>query len=180
MERKRARKVYNWLWFSPTVTVTTFAILWFSQSSRQTFPMAILVFLSGLWHLILLREALNKDSLFVSWHGRQALVLAGVRTLVPISTVFWFGYEQGYFLSIPFLLLIWLGGNLWGQGEATNGDCSLARWFGHEDVLPGPEPEEGDDLDLGSLEDIVRFSDDPEERRQAISKLEELGFVEEL
>jgi hypothetical protein len=175
MERKNAKNVYRWLWFSPLLTVPTIAILMLSNFSE----FGISVLLTGLWHLVLLVPVLNKKDEFVQWHGRQALSLAIVRTIVPFG-ILTLLEEDGLLLTIPILLLIWLGGNLWGEEQAKVGDCSLARWFGHADVLPGPEPEEGEDMDIGTLEDIVRFSDDPQKRKEAILKLEELGFIEEL
>jgi hypothetical protein len=63
---------------------------------------------------------------------------------------------------------------LWGQNQAKRGDCSLARWFGRADELPGPA------LNVESMVKIIRYSRDPQERQKALMKLKELGMVEEL
>ena len=89
-EVQTAKNWYIWLWFSPGLTVPTFFllqgfvyILFNSSYSTNEFTilMAILPVLgSALWHSILLIPALTGRSEFVRWHGRQALLLAGVRT----------------------------------------------------------------------------------------------------
>jgi hypothetical protein len=140
---------------------------------------------SALWHLVLLRPASNKDSQFVRWHGRQALLLAGVRTAVPLLFVLVFGNTYVMLLSIPILIPVWFFGTLWGQLQAARGDCSLMRWFGHALALPSLETTtEGttpvEELAPEALVDIIRCSHDPEQRRRALLELENLGMVEPL
>ncbi len=205
MERDNARKVYTWLWWSPLLTVPTLFILVSNEignemvcSGRQYFDcdwdtaervtLVIAVLGSALWHLFLLGSARSKESAFIRWHGRQALVLAGVRTVVPLAFVLTFGFWYETLLFIPILLVIWFFGTLWGQNQAQRGDCSLARWFGHGDVLPEPEatvaalPKSSQlvDEDVKSLIETIRFSRNQEERDKALMKLKELGMVEEL
>jgi hypothetical protein len=114
-------------------------------------PALIAVLGSALWHLILLLPALNKESEFVRWHGRQALLLAGVRTVVPLVLGGVFGFELdwwgGYYefralSSVPILVLVWFFGTLWGQRQATRGDCSLMRWLGRAEAVLPREPAE--------------------------------------
>ena len=78
------------------------------------------------------------------------------------------------------LLPTYLVGNLWGQRQAIQGDCSLARWRGREEALLPPEPDEAAMLDPDALVEIIRYSRNPEERQQALASLEELGMVEPL
>lgn len=201
METKTARSWYVWLWWSPAVTVPTVYVFYFSELEqivrnivcpdrscgsilKYAIPIVSLLIVSSLWHLILLIPALNKESVFVRWHGRQALMLAGVRTVVPIVLVLWSGDEIGLIPAIPVLIVIWLFGTLWGQRQAARGDCSLMRWFGHREALPVPEPvEESSQIiekDTDTLVATFRYSNDPQERRKAFSILEKLGQVEEL
>jgi hypothetical protein len=92
---------------------------------------------SALWHLFMLIPALDRQRVFVRWHGRQILLLAGIRTAVPAaSLVMTLNNESGLLWSIPVLIVIWLFGTLWGQGQASRGDCALMRWFGHGEGLP--------------------------------------------
>jgi tetratricopeptide (TPR) repeat protein len=138
---------------------------------------------SALWHLILLYPALRDDSEFVRWHARQALLLAGVRTAVPLVLGL-AGDVDGVCLAVLTLIPIYLVGNLWGGRQAMRGDCSLMRRFGRAEALPPPEPavvpDEAKEFDADALVDIIRYSQDPEERRRALSQLEKLGMVESL
>jgi hypothetical protein len=153
----------------------------FSWSSRESALIAVLV--SALPHLILLIPALAAKSAFVRWHGRQALLLAGVQTVVPLVFGLAFGDTAlEYLFSV--LLLVWLFGTLLGQQQAARGDCSLARWAGRADVLPAPEPTgkpvQATGPDPVALIDIIRYSQNPQERSMALSELEKMGRVEPL
>jgi len=204
MERKRACRWYLWLWLSPLLTVPTLLILRGSLDTliwAMALPsragsgavnyrtiverVAILVAVLGsaLWHLMLLIPARDKESAFVRWHGRQALLIAGVRTAIPMLLGLLIGGD-GQWWSIPVLLIIWLGGTLWGQRQATRGECSLMRRFGQEEPLSPSQRSapalSGGEQDAQVLIEIVRFSRDPEERRKAVAELSRRGMVETL
>ena len=203
MDRKRARNWYWWLWLSPLLTAPTLGLLYGLVSEMLwtlVGPMrpgsvavvsniveraAILVAVLGsaAWHLILLVPARDKDYALVRWHGRQALLLAGVRTAVPAVLGLLIG-GNGALLSIPILLVIWLGGTLWGQRQAARGKCSLMRWFGQEEpssILREADVEtQSREQEPQVLVEIVRFSRDPEERHIAIEELVRRGMVEDL
>jgi len=98
-------------------------------------PLAVLG--SALPHLILLVPALNKKSAFVRWHGRQALLLAAVRTVVPLAFVAAFGSGGLALLAVPILIVVWAVGTLIGQRQAARGLCTLMRWFGRAEAQPG-------------------------------------------
>jgi hypothetical protein len=150
-----AKKWYRWLWLSPLLTIPSVVFLIFNEPGYELicrrncdYALAFLVtgliaiLGSALWHLVLLAPALNKQSEFVRWHGRQALLLAGVRTAVPVAFLIYDFVEGGYgesvLWSIPVLIAVWLFGTLWGQGQAARGDCALMRWTGHGAGLPLP------------------------------------------
>lgn len=108
MERKQASNWYRVLWVSP-----------------------LLMWIFGfLWPLILLIPIFVYKSKLVSWHGRQALILAGL--LVIISNNFTLD-------SLLWFLVIWFFGTRWGQKQAERGECTLMRWYGHQE--PGITPE---------------------------------------
>jgi len=152
-----AKKWYRWLWLSPLLTIPTFVFcfVFFTEpvldlicerNSRNCdyylTGSVIAILGSALWHLILLVPALNKQSEFVRWHGRQALLLAGIRTAIPVAFMIrahivdpW-NVLCGLLSSIPVLIAIWLFGTLWGQWQAARGDCALMRWTGHGAGLP--------------------------------------------
>ena len=202
MDRKRARNWYWWLWVSPLLTAPTLALLnglatellralvgpsrsaigEASDYTIETAAILVAVLGSAAWHLILLVPARDKQYALVRWHGRQALLLAGVRTAVPaVLSLFIAGY--GPLLAIPILLVVWFGGTLWGQLQAGRGKCSLMQMFGQK-ALPAHHEADGDiraeKRETQALIETVRFSCDPEERRRAIAELSRRGMVEAL
>ncbi len=183
-EVRTARDWYWWLWLSPFLTLPTLIALW----SYYTFggvSILIAILGSALWHLFLLIPALGGQSEFVRWHGTQMLLLAGVRTAVPLVFVLTFGGDMvALWVAIPVLIVVWLSGTLWCQLEAARGDCTLMRWFGRAEALPARrravESAQANELDPEALVGIIRYSRDPERRRQALAELEKLGMVESL
>ena len=188
MEHKMAGKVYRWLWWSPLLTVPTNILILFwdpgyelnccSRAVEERITGITAIVISALWHLVLLGPAINKKSLLVRWHGRQAIVLAGLRTAIPLLAVLLFGF-WGLIFAIFALMLVWLAGTMLGQEEAKKGICSLARWFGHAKELPGP-PVPTTEEEIQLLVKIIRFSKDQEARSEALDRLETLGVVEYL
>ncbi len=228
MERRRAGNWYVWLWVSPMFTVPSLYGLTalargalaglICRGTRQCVEYALVeqvslltgILASALWHLILLYPAFKDDSEFVRWHGRQALLLAGIRTAVPLVCVVLFGLA-GESLFMLVLLPIYFVGNLRAQRQATRGDCFLMRRFGRAEALPLAEPvvvaetpkavarkravvveesmpqrepavvrREATEDGVEALVDIIRYGRDPEERGRALSELEKLGMVESL
>lgn len=196
-ERHRARDWYVWLWLSPFLTIPTLIFLlnqfedllygsifpndYLDFSFELAFKLSALLAVLGssLWHLILLIPSLDRQSEFVRWHGRQMFILAGIRTAVPILFVLAIGDGfRGLLISAVILIVIWLVGNIWGQQQAKRGDCSLMRWTGKQELLPGPELE--DKKGIPDLMKAIRFSKDPRVRSRALAELQKLGMVEEL
>ncbi len=162
-----AKKWYRWLWLSPLLTIPTLIFVfirldffpgealerlicgqgWRGNLCRFYLPewlrFTVAILVSALCHLILLVPALNRQSEFVRWHGRQALLLAGVRTAIPAafliySMVEWYGDIVVLLWSIPVLIPVWFFGTLWGQRQAARGECALMRLTGHVAGLPLP------------------------------------------
>jgi hypothetical protein len=198
-EFKRAQSWYWWLWLSPTVTIPTLVIIYLIGWNRglshlicpsrscpslleNSIPIIFLILISGLWHLVLLIPARSKDSAFVRGHGFQMLFLAGIRTLIPILSVLNTGEEEGLIYSIPFLIGIWLIGNSVGQRQAARGENGFLVWLRKESRLSGQKAEvdltPSGDQDLESLKEIIRFSQDQQERGAARNALISLGLVE--
>ena len=162
-ETQLAKGAYRWLRFSPILTVITYFILsafnfgerfcnlvYCGYYKTDFYITAIIAILgSALWHLTLLQYVNNKKSEIVSWHGRQALVIAGLRTLIPISfLILDFILEAEsifYCLVIPVLILVWAIATPWGNKQVEHWECSLANWMGKiitpntEDAQPTPQ-----------------------------------------
>lgn len=144
-ERRIARNWYWWLWLSPLLTIPTllFLFLAFAYAGSDRVGGLIAVLGSALWHLVLLIPALNKRSEFVRWHGRQALLLAGVMTVLLLVFAFDSGLIPLYGNAddlLYFAFAVWFFGTLVSQRQAARGDCSLMRCLGRAKALPGPEP----------------------------------------
>lgn len=201
MLKQKARNWYWWLWLSPLLTIPTLVVIFLAQPGKELIcggtwvrcdrtmeeqvSSLIAILCSAIWHLILLIPARNKESEFIRWHGRQALLLAGVRTVVPLVLVF--AVEDSlerWLLAIPALIVIWFGGTLWGQRQAIYGNCSLMRWSGQEEqlsILREADPEtQHRKQDAEALVEIIRFSQESEERRSALGELQRRGMVESL
>jgi hypothetical protein len=108
------------------------------------------------------------------------MILAGVRTAVPLISLLVIGSSGASIFTILLLIPIWFFGTLWGQRQAGRGDCSLMRWKGREADLPGPqvESEFAQDFSPEILVNIIRFSKDPEKRQSALDELKKHGMVE--
>jgi len=134
LETQTARNWYWWLWLSPLATLLALAWLMTLHPEAEVTPLAVLG--SALPHLILLVPALNRKSEFVRWHGRQALLLAAVRTVVPLVFVTAFGSGSLVLLAVPILIVVWAVGTPIGQRQAARGQCTLMRWFGRAEAQP--------------------------------------------
>ena len=200
-QRKKARNWYWWLWLSPLLTIPALVVIYLSEPGRELIcggtwlgcdrttakrlNTLIAILGSALWHLILLFPARNKESELIRWHGKQALLLAGVRTAVPFLLVFAVENSlERWGVAIPSLIIIWFVGTLWGQLEAAVGKCTLMRWFGQEEQLSIlREAEATAQYEIPSADallEIIRFSRDPEKRRSALTQLQRQGLVEDL
>ena len=197
MEIKTARNWYWWLWLSPLLTLPTLGLIisneLYSSGTSNTQIFYTGVFVSALWHLILLIPARNPSSKFIRWHGWQALTIAGIRTITAFLVVL-LGNSDGSVIVIIFMILVWFFGTIFGMVQASRGACILWCWFGNQDMgpllEPKPEPEpksepvktwdEFLEQDVDALVEIIRFNTDPEQRQTALKKLHQLGLVESL
>ena len=106
-EIRTAKNWYWWLWLSPLLTLPAAAVAALNiyngigrelacgygaystyfrcdYTLRHRVSLIPAFLISALWHLLLLIPA-RDGRVFVRWHGRQALALAGLRTAVPTS-----------------------------------------------------------------------------------------------
>lgn len=123
--KQKVESVYRWLKWSPLFTVATLYFLLSTFGFRNASP-HLAVFGSALWHLVILGYARDPHP-FVRWHGRQGLLLAGVRTLLALWAVG--ASMDGDDALFFFFLLIgsWVFGNRWGRMQVEKIDCWLMR-----------------------------------------------------
>ena len=208
-EIRRASGAYGLLWVSPVVTVPAtlyLAVTIGGSISRSNcangivsceiinrVPLLAGILMSAAFHLLLLRPALDPTHAFVRWHGRQALLLAGVRTAIPLAAVLAFGFDYPALLAIPALMLVWLVGNLWAQSQAAGGDCTLMRLAGQGAGLPLPiwqlapaapspasKPIGSTSSVVDALVKVIQNVRDAAQREMALAQLRRLGAVEDL
>ncbi|UCC54412.1 MAG: hypothetical protein JSV68_10680 [Anaerolineaceae bacterium] len=202
-ERKRASDWYRWLWLSPLITIPTLVSVLFAEivwsivcrglgscdwRLAEQISLMLAILLSAAWHLVLLKPISDKESPFVRWHGLQAICLAGLRTAIPLLSVIVFGFDYPLLFAIIFLFVIWLLGTGLAQQEAGQGKCSLARIAGQGDELARYRQLETEQkprlvkTGSGDAEEwvhIIRYSQDPAERHQALKELRLLNMVED-
>ncbi|HET7145380.1 MAG TPA: hypothetical protein VFI68_15270, partial [Anaerolineales bacterium] len=134
-EKQLAKGAYSWLRISPILTVGTFFFLLTAGIDE-----GIAVLGSALWHLLLLQFINNRKSDFVRWHGLQAALIAGIRTLIPIAFLIIDSISRsgGYFFcwTIPVLIIVWAVATPWGNKQVEVGECTLARWMGNNVIPP--------------------------------------------
>jgi hypothetical protein len=192
-EKQIAKGAYSWLRGSPILTVFTFYFLISldlgsgsceafscSRNTSDFINFLIGILGSSLWHLLLLQYVNNKESDFVRWHGRQALALAGIRTIVPIAflSVDYALESDGCLFAwvIPVLIILWLVNTPWGNRQVDGGICWLAQRMGRM-VTPPLDDEKADPLIAQNLNVPSKvllaelMSDDAVTRITALMKL---------
>lgn len=104
-----------------------------------------------------LLSLLNRNQ-YVRRHTQQGLLL---------GLMFWAGLfisgasELGCLGILAFVLVVWIGGGIWGRRQVKHGDCWLMRMRGEEGLLPRPwaiPPEQRPDV-LAPVVDIAAPDD---------------------
>jgi len=136
-DEKAVKWVYNWLFWSPIITVPWLIINSFDLGSRDPLTAFIWATITpAIPHLVLLSTQRSKH-LFIRRHGQQALLLISTRIF---STVFFLGSTRfediGLWLAVNGFL--WLFGRSVGLKQITEGDSWLMRYLGEKRHLPRP------------------------------------------
>lgn len=134
---KKIRWVYNWLLWSPILTVPWMFINMMNlsfRSSAASWIWAALVPASV--HIILISSA-RSENLYVKRHAQQAMYLVLLRAL---TTVIFIGFSKGSGAFLWFMVngILWLWGSSWGKKQIANGDSWLMRFEGEGHLLPRP------------------------------------------
>lgn len=195
-EIKNAKDIYLWLWIAPLLLLFFapfaygFVSMLIPRNVNWVWSLAGTALVLGFVHLWLLLPAIVAKSEFVSWHAWQALLIAGVQSLIlPISLIA--DAARGGSIGFACLgglaaLLVWLVSTLLGRNNAARGECALMRWLGHGAMLPLPVEIPDDPVasapypSADDLVHIIRTSPDGLARRLALADLRKLGMVEEL
>lgn len=131
-EKKTARRVYAWLFWSSFLTVPIFivAIIGAYDSSTNTLVLAALTPL--ILHTPLL-FGLTSKSRFVYRHTQQGIFLIALRAgLASLAVAAGRNPEDGLWLFLLGNGGLWLFGTLWGSNQISRGDCWLMRRKGEQ------------------------------------------------
>ena len=217
-EIRYARAAYGWLRISPLLTGFSFFLIWgmdpgglacgaidcaYGNSLYLSLLAAILG--SALWHLILLQYANHKTSPFVRKHGQSALLLAGIRTAIPLGLLLvdFLGDASGVLVgctAIPILILLWAVNTQSGYRQiAQEAETSLRTSMAADSIdtagpLSGPSAdrqiayaskEMHPSSNRDSAQEILgRILNDLENesrslRKQALEELKSLPYISE-
>ncbi|MGB8980401.1 MAG: hypothetical protein WCC12_00845 [Anaerolineales bacterium] len=147
-QKKKARRVYTWLFLSSILTVPFFLIMVIASYSGNTAnnQLVLAALVPVLFHLPLLL-GLTSKSVFVYRHTQQGVLLVALRAgLAAIAVSIGDDPGEGAWLFLLGNSSLWLFGSLWGWIEINRGSCwwmkqkrDAAR-RGRAELLP-PEPD---------------------------------------
>jgi hypothetical protein len=129
--------VYNWLFWSPFITVPFMVVIILITNWRASnLGWAIKVSVPAIAHIVLL-IAITSSNQYVKRHGQQAAILVGARM---VSTILLIGFTRAdsVFLWILVNGFMWLRGTTWGRSQVKRGDCWLMRYLTETVDLPRP------------------------------------------
>jgi len=126
-EKKAARQVYTWLFWSSIIAVPIFIGANFDTSSESTINERVLTALIPLIIHILLLTGLTSKSAFVYRHTQQGILLIALRAgMASLAAAIAQSYTD--YAIMLFLLgngALWLFGSLFGWSQVSDGKC----WF---------------------------------------------------
>jgi len=124
-EKKAARRVYMWLFFSSIITVPIFlAVVYSGYTGDSTANEHVLQALVPLiFHLPLL-AGLTSKSTFVYRHTQQGILLIALRAAVANVAISMGDYpDDGLWLFLLGNGSLWLFGSFWGAAQVNRGAC---------------------------------------------------------
>jgi NADH:ubiquinone oxidoreductase subunit 3 (subunit A) len=122
-EKKTAKRVYNWLFWSPVITVPVFLIAY--DMAYQINELVFAALLPLIFHAPLLL-GLTSKSAFVYRHTQQGILLIALRAGMAAL----FASLPDDFLPVLFLLgngSLWLFGTLIARNQVIRGECWLMK-----------------------------------------------------
>ena len=126
-EKKTARQVYTWLFWSSLLTVPMFMIALFTADNTSTNGRVLAALIPLVLHTPLLAGLTSKNG-FVYRHTQQGILLISVRAAVA-SLAASLGQDPGDGLWL-FLFsngALWLFGSIWGREQVKRGECWLMQ-----------------------------------------------------
>ena len=126
-EKKTARRVYTWLFWSSLLTVPMFMIALFTADNTSTSGRVLAALIPLILHVPLLAGLTSKNG-FVYRHTQQGILLISTRAAVA-GLAASLGQDPGDGLLL-FLFgngALWLFGSIWGREQVNRGECWLMQ-----------------------------------------------------
>jgi len=126
-EKKTARRVYTWLFWSPLLTVPVFIIALISNYDSSVNGRVLAALIPLILHTPLL-FGLTSKSAFIYRHTQQGILLIALRAgLASLAVAAGRNPEDGLWLFLLGNGGLWLFGSIWGRNQVNRGDCWLMR-----------------------------------------------------
>jgi hypothetical protein len=126
-EKRTARRVYTWLFWSSLLTVPMFMIALFTADNTSTSGRVLAALIPLILHVPLLAGLTSKNG-FVYRHTQQGILLISIRAAVASIAV-----SLGQYTGDGLLLFLfgngglWLFGSIWGREQVNRGECWLMQ-----------------------------------------------------
>ena len=126
-EKKTARRVYAWLFWSSFLTVPIFIIAIISAYDSSVDALVFAALTPLILHIPLL-FGLTSKSRFVYRHTQQGILLIALRAGLASFAVSVGRYpDDGLWLFLLGNGSLWLFGSIWGRNQISRNDCWLMR-----------------------------------------------------
>jgi len=126
-EKKTARRVYAWLFWSSFLTVPIFIIAIASAYDSSVDGLVFAALTPLILHIPLL-FGLTSKSRFVYRHTQQGILLIALRAGLASLAVSVGRYpDDGLWLFLLGNGMLWLFGSIWGRNQISRNDCWLIR-----------------------------------------------------
>jgi len=195
-EKKTARRVYTWLFWSPILTVPFFLSAILNAYDGSTNELVFAALMPLIIHTPMLL-GLTSKSAFVYRHTQQGILLIALRAgMASLAVSMGRSPEDGLWVFLLGNGSLWLFGSIWGWNQIQRGECWWMKQRGETIVTVSAEPVESfapekhiarsrEFIGLSKKDDakkhaLAAFRDgDREVRLDAVKILETLDEVEE-
>jgi hypothetical protein len=169
-EKKTARRVYAWLFWSSFLTVPIFIIAIASAYDSSVDGLVFAALTPLVLHIPLL-FGLTSKSRFVYRHTQQGILLIALRAGLASLAVSVGRYpDDGLWLFLLGNGTLWLFGSIWGRNQISRNDCWLMRRKGERiDMVVDKAGNLAPDIHLQKSRDFLQGSRTAEAKEHALA-----------
>jgi hypothetical protein len=139
-EKKNARRIYTWLFWSPLITVSIFIAQLFNLASTVN-DQVLVALIPSLLHIPLLL-GLTSKSRFVFRHTQQGILFIALRAGMASLAAVNINNHLEYAVLLFFIGngTLWLSSSIFGWNQIYNGTCWLMDRKGEQIISQEPQP----------------------------------------